>query len=614
MATSTDFLREKGRRLRVSSIEATTEAGSGHPSSCLSAADLASVIFFQQMHFDPKDPESQANDRFVLSKGHAAPLLWAAYAEAGIVERTELLNLRKFDSALEGHPTPRMPWVDVATGSLGQGLSAALGIALAARLDNASYDTYALLGDGECAEGSVWEAAALAGHYKVASLFAIIDVNGQGQSQRTMYGFDAERYADIFSAFGWYALTIDGHDYDQITDAFERCRTEAGDRPRAIVARTLKGKGVSLLEDQDNWHGKPVPKAQLQDVLGELSQTYTSNGYTPSPRKRREPVAGPASHVIPVAHPLGSQIATREAYGDALVKLVEQDPRVVALDGDTKNSTFSQKLLDRFPEHFLEMFIAEQNMVGVAAGLSACGKIPFISTFAAFLTRAFDQIRMARISQANLSFVGSHCGISIGPDGPSQMGLEDIAMFRAIPDSVVLYPSEAISTERLVGEMADHVGISYLRTTRPKTPVLYASDENFPIGGSKVLKSSERDQATIVAAGVTLHESLKAQAMLEAEGLAVRVIDAYSVKPIDADTLQAAARATACIITVEDHYWEGGLGDAVLNAVGDIAPVHKIAVKNVPRSGSPEELLHAFGLNAEAIANTVRSVTKSPRN
>ena len=608
MTPSIEFLKEKARRMRVSSIRTTTEAGSGHPSSCLSAADLASVIFFQEMRYDPADPGNGANDRFVLSKGHAAPLLWAAYAEAGMIAPDAPMTLRKFDSDFEGHPTPRIPWVDVATGSLGQGLSAALGIALASRLDGAGYDTFALLGDGECAEGSVWEAAALASYYKADNLFAIVDVNGQGQSQRTMYGFDVDRHAEIFRAFGWYAVTVDGHDYDQIVDAFKECRAKGGEKPRAIVARTLKGKGVSLFEDKDNWHGKPVPEAELEAALKELSEPYAADGFTPSPRKPPASTFGPSSHSIQVSRELGSQTATREAYGDALVKLVDQDPRVVALDGDTKNSTFSQKLIDEHADHFFEMFIAEQNMVGVAAGMSASGKIPFVSTFAAFLTRAFDQIRMARISQANINFVGSHCGVSIGQDGPSQMGLEDIAMFRAIPDSVVLYPSDAVSTEHLVAAMADHAGISYLRTTRSKAPVLYPSDESFKIGGSKLLRSSPSDQATIVGAGVTLHEALKAQAVLEAEGLNIRVIDAYSVKPIDVRTLATAAKETGHIVVVEDHNWDGGIGDAVLNAVGNQAPVHKIAVRGVPRSGKPEELIEAFGIGAATIAERVRVV------
>ena len=610
MPISIETLKEKARRLRVLSLKATTEAGSGHPSSCLSAADLAAVMFFQEMHYDPSDPHNYANDRFVLSKGHAAPLLWAAYAEAGIVDESAPMTLRKFDSDLEGHPTPRMPWVDVATGSLGQGLSVALGIALASRLDNAGSDTYALLGDGECAEGSIWEAAALASYYKVRNLYAIVDVNGQGQSQRTMYEFDVDRYAGIFRAFGWYAVTIDGHDYSQIIDAFEKCRTEAGERPRAIVAKTFKGKGVSLLEDQDNWHGKPVPKGKLEGVLEELSQPYAMDGFTPSPRTRPTVPSGPKSHPIQVSRKIGEQAATREAYGDALVKLVDQDPRVVALDGDTKNSTFSLKLLEAHPDNFFEMFIAEQNMVGVAAGMSACGKIPFVSTFAAFLTRAFDQIRMARISQANICFVGSHCGVSIGQDGPSQMGLEDIAMFRAIPDSVVLYPSDAVSTEHLVAAIADRKGISYLRTTRPKTPVLYDSDEAFEIGGSKLVRRSDADRVTIVGAGVTLHEALKAHDALQEDGISVRVIDAYSVKPIDSTTLLEAASETGQILAVEDHYVDGGLGDAVLNAVENRAVVHKMAIRSVPRSGRPEELIEAFGIGSKSIVRRVRELVK----
>lgn len=610
MSTSIDTLKEKARRMRIMSLRATTEAGSGHPSSCLSAADLASVIFFQQMRYDPQDPNNAANDRFVLSKGHAAPLLYAAWAEAGIVEELETLTLRNFDSDLEGHPTPRLPWVGVATGSLGQGLSAGLGMALAARMDKLPYNTYVLMGDGECAEGSVWEAAALASHYKTDNLIAIVDVNGIGQSQRTMYGFDVDHYADRFTAFGWYTVTVDGHNVREISDAFEKCRAEGGPRPRAIIAKTLKGKGVSLMENLDNWHGKPVPRGQLDAVLAELASPHSGDGFEASPRPNppRETPAGP--HRISVTRELGDLVATREAYGDALAKLVAEDARVVALDGDTKNSTFSDKVLKTHKDNFFEMFIAEQNMVGVAAGMSSCGKIPFVSTFAAFLTRGFDQVRMARISYSNIRFAGSHCGVSIGPDGPSQMGLEDIAMFRTIPDSVVLYPSDAVSTEHLVRAISDRKGISYIRTSRPKTPVIYASDEDFEIGGSKVVRQSDNDRVSIVAAGITLHEALKAYDTLEAEGCRVRVIDAYSIKPIDQKTLLEAARETdGQLIVVEDHYWDGGLGDAVLNAVGNQAQVHKMAVRDVPRSGTPDELIEAFGISAKQIAGKVRSIT-----
>ena len=610
MSTSIDTLKEKARRMRVLSLRATTEAGSGHPSSCLSAADLASVLFFQEMRYDPMDPTNADNDRFVLSKGHAAPLLYAAWAEAGIVEESATLTLRNFDSDLEGHPTPRLPWVGVATGSLGQGLSAGLGMALAARMDKLDYNTYVLMGDGECAEGSVWEAAALAGHYKTENLVAIVDVNGIGQSQRTMYGFDVDQYADRFRSFGWFAVTVDGHDHEEISAAFDKCRTEAGQRPRAIIAKTFKGKGVSLMENLDNWHGKPVPRAQLDDVLAELSTPHAGNGFEASPRTRPPSETPPADHRISVTRELGDMVATREAYGEALAKLVALDARVVALDGDTKNSTFSNKVLKTHEGNFFEMFIAEQNMVGVAAGMSSCGKIPFVSTFAAFLTRAFDQIRMARISYSDIRFAGSHCGVSIGQDGPSQMGLEDIAMFRTIPDSVVLYPSDAVSTEHLVAAIADRKGISYIRTSRPKTPVIYGSGEGFEIGGSKVVRRSDNDKVTIVAAGITLHESLKAYDTLLEEGLNVRIVDAYSVKPIDQKTLlEAASETGGKLIVVEDHFWEGGLGDAVLNAVGSQAEVHKLAVRGVPRSGTPEELLDAFGISATQIAQKVRSIT-----
>jgi transketolase len=614
METSTDVLKEKARRLRALSLRSTTAAGSGHPSTCLSAADLVSALFYRIMRYDPADEANRANDRFVLSKGHAAPLLWAAYAEAGIVSEAEVLTLRKFSGRLEGHPTPRMRWVDVATGSLGQGLSAGLGMALASKLDRIDYDTYVLLGDGECAEGSVWEAAALASHYHADNLYAIVDVNGLGQSQATMHGFDTEWYARVFQAFGWHAVTVDGHDMDAILDAFRQCREEGGDRPRAILARTYKGRGVSFLEDRSllrdvpNWHGKPVPQDRLEAALAELGAPGAPNGFTPHPRPAPEAVSGPSGHRVKVSRKKGESAATREAYGDALASLAEGDPRIVALDGDTKNSTFAEKIFETRPSHFFEMFIAEQNMVGVAAGFSSCGKIPFVSTFAAFLTRAFDQIRMARISEADIRFVGSHCGVSIGPDGPSQMGLEDIAMFRAIPDSVILYPSDAVSTEHLVARLADQKGISYLRTSRPKTPVLYDADEEFDIGGSKVLRRSDTDRLTIVAAGITVHEAIGAASALEAEGILVRIIDAYSVKPLDEATILEAVRETGQLLVVEDHYFEGGLGDAVLNVVGNRGAVEKVAIQGLPRSGTPEELIDAFGIGAAGIAARVRDL------
>lgn len=609
MGTGIETLQEFGRRLRVHSLTSTTEAGSGHPTSCLSAADAVAVIFFREMRFDPKDPHNTANDRFVLSKGHAAPLLYAAWAEAGILDVKSLSTLRRLDSDLEGHPTPRLPWVDVATGSLGQGLSAGLGSALASRMDGLGFDTFVVLGDGECAEGSVWEAAELAGYYKASNLFAVVDVNGLGQSQPTMNRFDVETFAARFRAFGWHAVVVDGHDYNQLTSAFDNCRAEGGDKPRVIVARTLKGKGVSIFEGKDNWHGKPLPKADLPAALKELATPFAESAFHPNPRPRPAAAApAPAPETAP-SRKADETSATREAYGDALAKLAASDSRVVALDGDTKNSTFSEKVLKTTPGHFFEMFIAEQNMIGVAMGLAARGKVPFVSTFAAFLTRGYDQIRMAAVSQLNIKFCGSHCGVSIGEDGPSQMGLEDLAMFRPIPNAAILYPSDAVSAERLVVEAAKHQGPCYIRTTRPKVKILYKNEEQFPIGGSKVLRSSPADRVTVVGAGITVHEALQTADALAAEGIAIRVIDAYSVKPIDRETLLKAARETGGrMIVVEDHYDEGGLGDAVLNAVGNQASVVKLAVREIPRSGPPEKLIDKYGISSRHITEAVRKI------
>jgi len=613
MPTSIDLLKEKGRRLRIHSLVATTAAGSGHPTSCLSAADLVSVVFYHEMRFDPRDPHNAANDRFIFSKGHAAPLLYAAYAEAGILNPEQLTTLRRLDSDLEGHPTPRLPWVDVATGSLGQGLSVGLGNALASHLDGIGFNTYVLLGDGECAEGSVWEAAAVAGYYKAANLLAIVDVNSLGQSQRTMDQFDVQRFAEKFRASGWFAATVDGHNYVDILDAFDRCQREGGNLPRAIIAKTFKGHGVSFLENKEGWHGKAVPKTDLNKALEELSKPYSTEEWQPrlpaDSHSRLREVAPDGVASLEVTHKFGDSVATRESYGDALAKLATNDSRIIALDGDTKNSTFSEKVLKVRPNQFLEMFIAEQNMVGVAAGLAARGRIPFVSTFAAFMTRAFDQVRMAGVSRSNIKFCGSHTGVSIGEDGPSQMGLEDLAMFRTIPGSVVLYPSDAVSCERLVAVAAAHRGICYIRTSRPKTPVIYSTDESFPIGGSKVVRKSGNDKATVVAAGITLHEALKAADQLKADGIGIRVVDCYSVKPIDRNTLLESAKKTGRrMIVVEDHYEEGGLGDAVLNAVGDQAHVVKLSVREIPRSGPPEALLDKYGISSNHIIAAVKGV------
>jgi transketolase len=603
------------RKLRIHSLRSTSEAGSGHPTSCLSAAELVSAIFFHAMRFDPTDPHNPHNDRFVLSKGHAAPVLYAALAEAGALPVEQLDTLRKFTSNLEGHPTPRLPWVGAATGSLGQGLSVGVGMALNGKyLDKLDYKVYVLLGDGEIAEGGVWEAAAMATHYRLDNLIGVIDVNGLGQSQRTMYNHDVTTYQRRFAAFGWYTLVVDGHNLPEIIAALDEAR-QVKDQPTMIVARTLKGKGVSFLEDREGWHGKPLKKGEeLEKALKELPL----NGGGGPFRVARPPVSTASAPTVVSAtafpapnYQLGEKVATRAAYGTGLTKLGSINPLVVALDGDTKNSTFAEKFMAAHPERYFESYIAEQNMVGAAVGLAACGKIPFVSTFAAFLTRAFDHIRMAAISGVTIKYAGSHCGVSIGEDGPSQMGLEDLALMRAIPHSTVLYPSDAVSAERLVAAAAGLKGATYIRTSRPVTPVLYPNTEEFPIGGSKVLRSSDNDMVTVVAAGVTLHEALTAYETLKVAGINIRVIDAYSVKPIDAQgILQAAAQTRNTILVVEDHYADGGLGDAVLNAIAAYGvKVHKLAVTDVPRSGKPEELLDAYGISARRIVEQVKSLS-----
>ena len=568
------------------------------------------TLFFGHMRYDAKNPHYHNNDRFILSKGHAAPLLYAAWAETGLFPTSELLKLRQFGCDLEGHPTPRLPFVDVATGSLGQGLSVGAGMALAARLDNLNYNTYVLLGDGEIAEGAVWEAASFAGVYKLNNLIAIVDDNRLGQSQATAFGHDIGVYRKRFEAFGWRVEDIDGHDIEEILEVLSG--VGLNDQPLCIIAKTYKGAGVSFLQDKDGWHGKPLNKEEAAKAIAELQPSAKSGIGVPIPAPAPLPApnnAAPAGYP-PIAYKPGDLVATREAYGAALERIGGADPRVVAMDGDTKNSTFAEKFFKKFPNRFTECFIAEQNMVGVATGFGARGKVPFASTFACFFTRAFDQIRVAGISQANLKLVGSHVGVSIGEDGPSQMALEDIAMMRAVAGSVVLYPSDAVSTEKLLEQMALAKGIHFLRTSRPKTPVIYGNDEKFPIGGAKVVRQNAGDKVTIVAAGVTLHEALKAADTLKAEGIGVTVIDAYSIKPLGRDIIKAAAQKTGnTVITVEDHYIEGGLGDAVAGELSvEGIRVHKLAVTSLPRSGKAAELLAHFGIDAAAIAKKVKSL------
>jgi transketolase len=606
--TDIELLKGIANQLRIHSITATTAAGSGHPTSCCSAADIAAVLFFGQMRYDAKNPHYYNNDRFILSKGHAAPLLYAAWAENGFIPIPELLTLRQFTSELEGHPTPRLAFADVATGSLGQGLGVGVGMARAARLDKLDYNTYVLLGDGEIAEGAVWEAASLAGYYKLNNLIAIVDANRLGQSEATAFGHDIGVYAKRFDAFGWRVETIDGHDIEEIAEVLQGVGLD--DKPLAIIAKTYKGAGVSFLQDKDGWHGKPLNKEEEARAIAELQPTAKSGIGVPIPAPNPLPApanAVPASYP-PINYKLGDKIATREAYGTALARIGEADLRIVAVDGDTKNSTFADKFFKKFPERSTECFIAEQNMVGVATGFGARGKVPFASTFATFFTRAYDQIRVAGISQSNIKLVGSHVGVSIGEDGPSQMALEDLAMMRAIIGSTVLYPSDAVATEKLLEETALIKGVCFLRTSRPKTPVIYGNDEKFPVGGAKVLRTG--DKVTIVSAGVTLFEALKAADTLKAEGINVTVIDAYSIKPLGKKEILAAAQKTNnTVITVEDHYSEGGLGDAVageLSAEG--IKVHKLAVVGMPHSGKAEELLAKFGIDAAGIVKKVKSL------
>jgi transketolase len=612
-----DGLRNAATQLRIDSVRSTSEAGSGHPTTCLSAADIVATLFFDEMRYDPLDPQRANNDRFVLSKGHAAPILYAAWAAAGLFPREELLKLRRIDSDLEGHPTPRLNFVDVATGSLGQGMCAALGIALNARRIKSDYRTYVLLGDGEMAEGSVWEAADIGAFQKLDNLCAIIDVNALGQSRATQFDHDMETIAGRWKAFGWHTLVIDGHDIPAIRQAFAEARRTSG-RPTMILARTIKGKGISAIEGKDGWHGKALKKGkETDDAIAELEQQYVKGAALPAVRKPEQPppagIEPDYSGIEPPAYKLGDKVATREAWGAALARLGQIDGRVVALDADVKNSTFSDKFEKAFPDRFFENFIAEQVMVGAAMGLASRGAVPFPSTFACFLTRAADFIRMAGISALNMKLTGSHAGISIGEDGPSQMALEDLAMMRAVPDATVLYPCDAVSTERLVVEMGRNRGLAYMRTSRPKTPVIYGPDEPFPIGGSKVLRQSGSDVATVVAVGVTVFEALAAHDALQKEGLAIRVIDAYSMQPIDRDTLLAAARATGGrVITVEDHYAAGGLGDAVSEAIASEGfSVRRLAVREIPRSGQPEELLERYGISARHVADAVRSLAAS---
>lgn len=608
-------LHNRATQLRIDSVRATSEAGSGHPSSCCSAADIVAALFFSVMHYDPKNPKAPNSDRFVLSKGHAAPLLYAAWAEAGLFPKDDLLKLRTLASDLEGHPTPRLSFVDMATGSLGQGLPVGIGIALNAKyIDKLDHRTYVLMGDGESVEGSVWEAVEAARHHQLDNLCVVVDINRLGQSDPTMLQHDMEAYHSRWSGFGWHAIVVDGHDLAALLTAFDEASHVKG-KPTVLLAKTLKGRGISFMENHPNWHGKPIPKGEeTQKAIDEL--TSQLKPISASIRIEKPTASAPSSFAAkplpPSPYKRGDSAATREAFGVALEALGSVNPLVVGLDADVKNSTYTDKFGKKFPDRFFENFIAEQNMVGAAAGLAACGKIPFAATFACFLTRAYDFIRMAAISQSNIKLVGTHVGVSIGEDGPSQMGLEDIAMMATQPGVTVLYPSDATSTYRLVELAANHKGMVYLRAGRPKSPVLYGPEEQFQIGGSKLVRQSASDALTIVAAGVTLFEALKAHDQLKAAGISVRVVDLYSIVPIDRATLIDSARVTqGRILTVEDHYAHGGLGDAVLSAVGSEGiRVHKLAIRAIPHSGKPEELVDHFGIGARSIVEAAKQILK----
>ncbi|MFI9168520.1 transketolase [Streptomyces lincolnensis] len=600
---NTGELVELAQQLRVDSVRAAAAAGSGHPTSSMSAADLMAVLLANHFRYDFARPAHPGNDRFVLSKGHASPLLYSAYKAAGVIDDEELLTFRKQGSRLEGHPTPRrLDWVETATGSLGQGLPVGVGIALAGkRLERTGYRVWVLCGDSEMAEGSVWEAAEHAGHEHLDNLTAIVDVNRLGQRGPTRHGHDLDAYARRFQAFGWHTVEVDGHDVDAIGRAYGEAESTKG-QPTAILARTLKGKGVADVQDREGLHGKPLKNAD--EAIEELGGVRDLRVEVHEPPAARMLHAVRAGHLELPRFEKGEEIATRNAFGQALTALGTARGDIVALDGEVGDSTRAEFFAKEHPDRYIECYIAEQQMVAAAVGLAARGWVPYASTFAAFLTRAYDFVRMASISGSGINLVGSHAGVAIGQDGPSQMGLEDLAMMRAVHGSTVLYPCDANQTAHLVAEMAGLEGIRYLRTNRGESPVIYGPDEEFPIGGSKVLRSSDQDRLTIVAAGVTVFEALAAADALERDGIRVRVIDLYSVKPVDRFTLRQAAEDTGCLMTVEDHHEEGGLGDAVLDAFLDGRPTPRLvrlAVRTMPGSASPEEQLHAAGIDAESI-------------
>ena len=610
MAHDADFRRELGQQLRVDSVRSSAAAGSGHPTSSMSAADLLAVLIDGHLRLDYSDPKAPGNDHLIFSKGHASPLYYSVLKAVGAIDDAELLTFRKLGSRLQGHPTPLIPPTDVATGSLGQGLPVGVGVAMAGRsLDKLPYRVWVLCGDSEMAEGSMWEAFQHAGWEKLDNLIAIIDVNRLGQTRETMLGWDLDGYVKRIEAFGWKVIAIDGHDVEAIEAAYADAEATMG-RPVAIVARTKKGKGVKAVEDQPGKHGKPLddPEEAIEELGGERDLSVdVARPSTAAPHVFEVPGGSMPSYA------LGEEVATRKAYGESIAALADIRGDVVALDGEVSNSTHSEDFRNAHPDRYFEMFIAEQQLVAAATGMQVRGYTPFVSTFAAFLSRAYDFVRMGAISQAKLILSGSHAGVSIGEDGPSQMALEDMASLRAIHGSVVLHPSDANQTSQLVAAVADYDGISFIRTLRGKTPVRTAPDEDVRIGGSRI--AHEGSDVAIIACGITLDEAVKAAERLAADGVKARVLDAYSVKPIDAAAVQAAARECGGIVTVEDHAPEGGLGDAVLSALAEgdeHAHVVRLAVREIPGSGTPEELLHGAKIDADAIADAASKLVGAP--
>ncbi len=608
MDTRQEYLQDKADRIRLLSLEMTTKAGSGHPTTAMSAAELLAVLYFDQMRYDPDHPDSLEGDDFVLSKGHGAPGLYAAMHLAGLLEGLDVLSLREASSPLEGHPVPRVPGVHVATGSLGQGLSAGLGLAHAMKLDGYGGRVFVLIGDGEMAEGNIWEAVNLAPHMKLDNVIAIVDVNRLGQSAPTVYEWDTDAYSTRFAAFGWHTRVVDGHSVAEVASALHDARSDT--TPSVVLAKTVKGKGVDFLEDAEDRHGTALSDEELERARKQIEPRLKAVDYAPPNRVELSAAPDFDDPVVEVTteYEKGQEVATRTAYGTALAKIGKEDSRIVVIDGDVQGSTRTKFFFSEVPDRAIEGYIAEQNMIGMAAGLQARGFRPHVATFAAFLTRAHDQLRMAAYSRARMTVAGSHTGVSIGEDGPSQMGLEDEAMMRSLFGSAVVSPSDAVSAEKLTAALNGHDGIGYIRTIRGKTPVIYDNSVSFRIGGSKILRSAPGDEGMIVAAGVTVSEALAAAEMLDGEGISIGVMDAYSLKPINTKALRQVASTVPWVLTVEDHYPEGGLGEAVAAAVAGTVPVHSLAVTLMPHSGSSSALMAEQRIDAGGIAQRCREL------